>query len=265
MPATTRIALLAACVLLLGGACGGRTTMASMAPSPLPGIEVPPSTVTTPPPPDGAPAAAPSHVDPFAATAPAAAAASSRPGLEVTGQIEIPSIGLVATTYEGNTLPVIDHGPSHWPGTAMPGDLGNTVFAGHRVTHTHPFLNLDLVKPGDPVVFTTAAGRFVYQVDETIIVTPDQLWIVDPTPGATMTLFGCHPKHQKTHRIVVRGHLVSAERNPQGQAAPGDHPAPSPSPAPGQPPAGQVPPSTTTTTSPPASSSRCNGLVCVRP
>ena len=180
----------------------------------------------------------------------------------MTGQIEIPRIGLVHTTYEGNTLPVIDHGPSHWPGTAMPGDVGNTVFAGHRVTHTHPFLNLDLLQPGDSVIFTTAAGRFAYVVDETVIVTPNELWIVDPTPTATFTIFGCHPKHQKTHRIVVRGHLVAADRTPQaafGGSPPPAHPAPAPQPA-------SPPPSSTTTTStpPPSSGASCT-KICLRP
>jgi LPXTG-site transpeptidase (sortase) family protein len=186
----------------------------------------------------------------------------------VTGQIEIPKIGLVHTTYEGNTLPVIDHGPSHWPGTAMPGEIGNTVFAGHRVTHTHPFLNLDQLQPGDSVIFTTAAGRFAYVVDEIIIVTPDQLWIVDQTPNATFTIFGCHPKHQKTHRIVARGHLVAADRTPQaafaGATASGSSGAP-PAPAPAPKPAQPAP--TTTTTAPPPSPSAGSSCskICLRP
>jgi sortase A len=228
-------------------------------------VNTPPSTAAPEPAPTTAvpTPVAPAHVDPFAGTKPAAAVAS-RPGLQVTGQIEIPRIGLVHTTYEGNTLPVIDHGPSHWPGTAMPGDVGNTVYAGHRVTHTHPFLDLDLVRPGDSVIFTTAAGRFAYVVDETIIVTPNELWIVDPTPTATFTIFGCHPKHQKTHRIVVRGHLVAADRTPQA-AFGGVRPAPAPAPS-APAPAPTPPPSTTTTSTPPPSSSGASCTkICLRP
>ena len=69
------------------------------------------------------------------------------------GTIEIPKIGLVHPIFEGIRLTVIDHGPGHWPGSAMPCQAGNTVFPGHRVTHTHPFLNLDLLAPGDQIVF----------------------------------------------------------------------------------------------------------------
>src|SRR5687767_12843112 len=54
------------------------------------------------------------------------------------GTIEIPRLGLSDTLFQGVTLTSIDRGPSHWPGTALPGQLGNTVVAGHRVTHSHP-------------------------------------------------------------------------------------------------------------------------------
>ena len=41
--------------------------------------------------------------------------------LRQLGTIEIPRIGLVHPIFEGVTLTTIDHGPGHWPGTAMPG------------------------------------------------------------------------------------------------------------------------------------------------
>src|SRR6185437_9816192 len=68
------------------------------------------------------------------------------------GTISIPRIGLVHPIFQGVWLTVVDHGPGHWPGTAMPGRVSNTVFAGHRVTHTHPFLNVDQLAPGDQVI-----------------------------------------------------------------------------------------------------------------
>src|SRR4029077_17906096 len=128
------------------------------------------------------------------------------------GRVEIPKIGVSQPMFEGVGLDVLANGPGHWSGTAMPGDNGNTVVAGHRVTHTHPFLDIDQLNPGDQVIFTTTAGRFVYAVTQTFIVTPDPTWIANPTSDPTMTLFACHPKHEKTHRIVVTGHLIAAQR-----------------------------------------------------
>jgi LPXTG-site transpeptidase (sortase) family protein len=143
----------------------------------------------------------------------------------------------------------------------MPGDAGNEVVAGHRVTHTHPFLDIDQLQPGDQVIFTTPAGRFVYAVTQTFIVTPDATWIANPTSDPTMTLFACHPKHEKTHRIVVTGHLVSAQRTTP--------PPPPPSPAAPTPPPPQRgpaptpnPPATTSTTAPPESTPRCTAWIC---
>ena len=124
------------------------------------------------------------------------------------GTITIPKIGLVHPIFQGIWLTVIDHGPGHWPGSAVPGQRGNTVFAGHRVTHTHPFENLDQLAPGDRVVFTMPNGVFTYAVTRTVIVKPDDMWVVYPTSTATMTLFACHPKHSAAERIVVKGKLV---------------------------------------------------------
>ena len=119
------------------------------------------------------------------------------------GTIEIPRIGLVRTISEGIRLPTLDRGPGHWPGTAMPGEAGNVVLAGHRVSHNEDFRNLDQLVPGDEVIMSTATGRHVYVVEATEIVEPDALWIVDQTPDATATLFACHPPGSVSQRIVV--------------------------------------------------------------
>jgi sortase A len=126
------------------------------------------------------------------------------------GTISIPSIGLSQPLYVGVSLSVIDNGPGHWPGTAMPGHVGNVVVAGHRVTHTRPFYNLDLVGPGAQLIFTTNEGTFVYDYVSTEIVRPTEVRIINQTAEPTATLFGCHPKGWATHRIVAHWRLSSA-------------------------------------------------------
>ena len=125
------------------------------------------------------------------------------------GAIEIPKIGLIHAVYEGITLTVIDHGPGHWPGSALPCQAGNTVFPGHRVTHSHPFLNLDLLSPGDQIVFHMPGRDCVYKVSGTQIVQPSALSVTDPTRTPTVTLIACHPKHSAAQRIVITGKLVA--------------------------------------------------------
>ena len=90
----------------------------------------------------------------------------------------------------------------------MPGDVGNVVVGGHRVSHDKPFRNIDKLVDGDEVVFTTDAGRFVYTVVSTEVVTPDAIRIIDQTPDHTATLFACTPPGSTSHRLVV--HLALA-------------------------------------------------------
>lgn len=126
------------------------------------------------------------------------------------GEIQIPKIGLVHPVYEGVTLTVIDHGPGHWPGSANPGQLGNVVFAGHRVTHSHPFRRINELVPGDEIIFKMANGTFTYKMTKFQIVTPKDVHIVNPTKDATVTLFACHPPGSARQRYVVNGVFVSA-------------------------------------------------------
>jgi sortase A len=126
------------------------------------------------------------------------------------GEIQIPKIGLVHPVYEGVTLTVIDNGPGHWPGSANPGQLGNAVFAGHRVTHSHPFRRINELVPGDEIIFKMQNGTFLYKMTKSQIVTPKDVHIVDPTSDATLTLFACHPPGSARQRYVVKGVFVSA-------------------------------------------------------
>jgi sortase A len=119
------------------------------------------------------------------------------------GGISIPKLGVNAPLLEGIRLTTLDNGPGHWPGTAMPGQVGNVVVAGHRTSHGAPFRNIDQLVPGDVVNFTTAAGVIEYTVTGTQIVQPDAIWIVDPTATPTATLFACHPPGSTRQRIVV--------------------------------------------------------------
>jgi sortase A len=149
--------------------------------------------------------------DPAPRTRPEPAPVNERPAqvpIVKIGEIRIPKIGLVHPVYEGVTLTVIDHGPGHWPGSAVPGQLGNAVFAGHRVTHSHPFRNVDKLVPGDEIIFVMPNGTFTYKMTKQQIVKPSDTWIVNPSQTATLTLFACHPPGSAANRIVIRADFV---------------------------------------------------------
>ena len=206
----TRFLLAAIALLLVGaGVTGGwaltedhetraspSTTAATPGATADPPASTVPTSTTLPPTTLPAPEAAPA--DAYAPT----------PDM-VHGTLALPSIGVEQSLHEGVTLTAIDRGPSHWPGTAMPGEIGNVVVAGHRVTHSRPFHDLDRLRPGDPLVFTLTDGsRWTYELTGTEIVAPDAMHIVDQTPDPTATLFACHPKGSAAQRIVAHFRLV---------------------------------------------------------
>ncbi len=158
-------------------------------------LPIPPTTVTTLP-----------LADPAPRTRPSAPPANERAKVPIVkiGEIRIPKIGLVHPIYEGVTLTVVDRGPGHWPGSAAPGQLGNSVFAGHRVTNSHPFRHVDKLVPGDEIIFVMPNGTFTYKMTKQEIVKPTDTWIVNPTQDATLTLFACHPPGSAAKRIVIR-------------------------------------------------------------
>lgn len=119
------------------------------------------------------------------------------------GRILIQRIGVDLPLLEGIALSTLDRGPGHWPGTAMPGQIGNAVIAGHRVSHGKPFRHIDDLQPGDEVTMTTADGTFTYVVTSSEVVDNSAMYIVDQTPDATATLFACHPVGSTKQRYVV--------------------------------------------------------------
>lgn len=164
------------------------------------------TTTTTTTTPLTTPATAP--VLPVPIDAASVESAAREPLIEI-GTIEIPAVGLSRPMFEGVQLATLDNGPGHWPGTAMPGEVGNVVVAGHRVSRNQDFRNLDKLAPGDEVIMSTMSGRHVYRVLSTEIVLPNAIWIVDQTPARTATLFACHPPGSVRERIVVHLELAT--------------------------------------------------------
>jgi sortase A len=132
--------------------------------------------------------------------------------------IRIPRFGadFARPVLEGTDIDTLRKGVGHYPGTAMPGLVGNFAVAGHRTTYGRPFHNIDLLQKGDVVVVETKASYIVYAVDRHVIVTPDHADVIDPVPQhpgakptqAWMTMTSCHPKFSAGERYIVFARLV---------------------------------------------------------
>ena len=168
-------------------------------------------------------------------------AAEQAPHESILGEafavLHIPRLGAdyERVVVEGTTDAALRQGPGHYTGTAGPGEQGNLAIAGHRDGRGSPFLDLDLLRPGDPIVVETATSWFVYRVlgdRETgefdgdpsgvpgrQIVRPTDIEVISPTPdgpargaptGTYLTLTTCHPRYSAEQRLIIHATLDGA-------------------------------------------------------
>jgi sortase A len=123
---------------------------------------------------------------------------------EAIGRIEIERIGLSVIVAEGVDKRTLRRAVGRIPFTALPGQPGNTGFAGHRDTFFRP---LEKVVDGDVIVFTAPTGVRRYRVVFSRIVEPEDVWVLDPTERESMTLVTCYPFYfvgPAPQRFIVR-------------------------------------------------------------
>ena len=112
---------------------------------------------------------------------------------------------------EGTSPANLRTGPGHYPGTALPGQIGNFSVAGHRATYGSGFGPMDRMRIGDAVVVETKQMWITYLVTAIRIVRPDEADVVAPVPGQAgvkatqryLTLTTCDPWYSARHRLVV--------------------------------------------------------------
>jgi LPXTG-site transpeptidase (sortase) family protein len=140
--------------------------------------------------------------------APVPAMPNQLPAVSFPMTLTLPTLGVSATVGEGIGIDQVNNGPGHWPGTSLPGRSGNMAVFGHRVSHTHPFRDLDQLVAGDEIVVKSGGYEYYYRYVKTVITSPDDVstiaaWSADPT----LTLVACHPPTSVDFRIVVRAVL----------------------------------------------------------
>lgn len=106
-----------------------------------------------------------------------------------------------------------------YPGTALPGKVGNSVIFGHSVlpqyfdpkNYMTIFSTLHTLKPGDEVIANYDGVTYRYKVETMFEVLPTDLQVLDQSlTDAYMTLITCAPPGHplKPRRLIVRAKIV---------------------------------------------------------
>ncbi|HKB12237.1 MAG TPA: class D sortase [Vicinamibacterales bacterium] len=148
--------------------------------------------------------------------APRPAAPSAPAAGSLIARLEAPSVRMTTNVLQGSDDGTLRRGAGHIEDTPLFGQPGNIGIAGHRDTVFRPLRN---IKVGDPLHITTHDRTFQYRVSRTLIVGPDEVYVLDPTQHPTVTLVTCYPFDFIGHapkRFIVQAELVEAPA--QGQA-----------------------------------------------
>ena len=134
---------------------------------------------------------------------------------EIFGTMYIPRFGadyafpVAGGVTRENTLD--DIGIGHYPGTQMPGEVGNFAVAAHRTTFGKPFNQIASLHVGDAIVIETPDGWYTYRFRTLEYVKPDAVEVLAPVPqesgvsadGRYLTMTSCSPMYSRAERIIA--------------------------------------------------------------
>ncbi len=112
----------------------------------------------------------------------------------------------------------LDENLSHFPGTALPGEVGNAFITGHSVlpqfadpkNYRAIFSKLPELEVGDTVKVESDGKKFEYVVQYKKIIDPKDLSVLAPISagGKNLTLMTCVPPGTSLQRMVVITSLI---------------------------------------------------------
>jgi sortase A len=130
---------------------------------------------------------------------------------DLIGRVDVPRLNLSAAVAEGDDDLTLGKAVGHLPDTPFPWQNGNVAFAAHRDTLFRPLKD---IKINDQVRVVTPRGDFLYRVTKTMIVNPDDVWVLAPTRTPSLTLITCYPFSFIGHapqRFVVQAQRVQPD------------------------------------------------------
>jgi sortase A len=133
-------------------------------------------------------------------------------GNQVMATLDIPKINVWLPVYHGTDESVLQVGIGHIQGSSLPvgGESTHSVLSGHTGLPSAQLLtDLDQIVIGDLFSVTVLDRTLTYQVDQILVVEPDDISALAIVPGEDyVTLVTCTPYGINSHRLLVRGTRV---------------------------------------------------------
>lgn len=132
-------------------------------------------------------------------------------------RLSIPKLKIENALVKVDSLTLKDS-LSHFPGSALPGEIGNAFVTGHSVLpqfnnpadYSAIFTKLDSLEVGDEVYVDIEGQQLKYIVQYSKIVSPHDTSVISPISqqGKNLTLMTCVPPGTSTKRLVVITSLI---------------------------------------------------------
>lgn len=133
-------------------------------------------------------------------------------GTGVMGYITIPKIDIELPIRHGTSENTLSQTVGHIQGSSLPvgGESTHSVLSAHRgLPSARLFTDLDKMEEGDTFMITVLDRLLTYEVDQILIVEPQQVEELYVQDGKDYcTLVTCTPYGINTHRMLVRGHRI---------------------------------------------------------
>lgn len=130
-------------------------------------------------------------------------------GTGVMGYVTIGKLEIELPIYHGTSPEVLQIAAGHLEGSSLPvGGAGtHSVISAHRgLPSSRLFTDLDQLKKGDTFTITVLNRQLTYQVDQILVVEPDETDALQIEPDRDYcTLMTCTPYGINSHRLLVRG------------------------------------------------------------
>lgn len=141
---------------------------------------------------------------------------TSSPVISTSYTLSIPTLGIDNALVQTGSQD-LKNSLIQYPGTAFPGDLGNSVIFGHSVlpqffnphNYTTIFSTLHTLTKGEDIIVTHDGATYTYRIYDMYEVMPDNLSPLAQTyDDRYLTLITCTPPGTYLRRLIIRARLM---------------------------------------------------------